>query len=400
MAEYKMLDGNGAAVQAIRMADVKVVSAYPITPQSPIAEKLSELIAAKEMDAKYIRVESEHSALSCALGAQLTGVRAATATASVGLALMHEICNTASGLRMPLVMPVVNRALAAPWSLWCDHQDSMAERDSGWLQFYCENVQEIFDLMILAYRVAEHEKVLLPAMVCFDGFFLSHSMQKVLVPDQKQITQFIGPYVKKNFWLDTEDPVFINDLVSMEDFTEMKYQMMAGFQAAGSAFREAADEFLERFGRRLQSAEGYFTEDADVILVGMGSLTGTMKHFVRELRKTGERVGMIKVTSFRPFPTEDIRDLIGNAKKIAVFDRSAGLGGTGGPLYQEIAAALRAPELIIRGYIGGLGGRDVSLGTIERVYRDICGTDDSLNQPCWIDVKAQPMEIREVLRYV
>lgn len=400
MMEYKMLDGNGAAVQAISMAGVKVVSAYPITPQSPIAEKLSDLIAAGKMEARYIRVESEHSALSCALGAQLTGVRAATATASVGLALMHEICNAVSGMRIPLVMPVVNRALASPWSLWCDHQDSMAERDSGWLQFYCENVQEIYDLLLLAYRIAEHHQVLLPVMVCFDGFFLSHSMQKVEIPDQKSVSAFIGAYEKKNFWLDSADPIFINDLISMEEFTEMKYQMMKGFEAAKEVFKEAADDFSKQFGRRYEMAEGYRSEDAEILLIGMGSLMGTTKYFVDQMRQQGEKVGAIKITSFRPFPAEDIRRLAANAKRIAVFDRSAGLGTAGGPLYQEIAAAFAGIDVIIRDYIGGLGGRDVNLNTIGKMYSDVRNVSDHCSQPVWIDVKDQPMDIREVMRHV
>lgn len=400
MMEYKMLDGNGAAVQAVSMAGVKVVSAYPITPQSPIAEKLSELIATGKMDAKYIRVESEHSALSCALGAQLTGVRAATATASVGLALMHEICNAVSGMRIPLVMPVVNRALASPWSLWCDHQDSMAERDSGWLQFYCENVQEVYDLLLLAYRVAEHRRVLLPVMVCFDGFFLSHSMQKVQIPAQEAVSAFVGTYEKKNFWLDAADPIFVNDLISMEEFTEMKYQMMKGFEAAKEVFKEAADDFSKQFGRGYEMAEGYRSEDAEILFIGMGSLMGTTKYFVDQLRKQGEKVGAIKITSFRPFPTEDIRQLAANAKKIAVFDRSAGLGAAGGPLYQEIAAAFAGTDVMVRNYIGGLGGRDVNLNTIEKMYADVRDASDRCGQPIWIDVKDHPMEIREVMRHV
>lgn len=399
MAQYKMLDGNGAAVQAVIMADVKVVAAYPITPQSPIAEKLSDMIARKTMDAQFIRVESEHSALSCALGAQLTGIRAATATASVGLALMHEICNAVSGMRIPMVMPVVNRALASPWSLWCDHQDSMAERDSGWLQFYCENVQEIFDLMLMAYKVAEHEKVLLPAMVCFDGFFLSHSMQKVLVPEQEEVREFVGPYEKKNFWLDPADPVFINDLISLEEFTEMKYQMMKGFEATEKVFADAASEFESRFGRKLQMLEGYRTEDAETILVGMGSMTGTMKHFVNEQRKQGSKVGAVKVTCFRPFPAKQMKALTQNAGRIAVFDRSAGLGTMGGPLFHETLSAVGS-HMIIKNYIGGLGGRDVSPATIRRMYEDILSAKTTSNVPVWIDAKEHPMEIREVLRYV
>lgn len=275
----------------------------------------------------------------------------------------------------------------------------MAERDSGWLQFYCENVQEIYDLLLMAYRIAEHERVLLPAMVCFDGFFLSHSMQKVSVPGQDEVTEFVGPYRKKNYWLDPADPVFINDLISMEEFTEMKYQMMRGFEAAESVFQETAKEFESRFGRKIQMLEGYRTEDAETILIGMGSMTGTMKYFVNEQREKGEKVGAVKVTSFRPFPAKQMKALVQNAKRIAVFDRSAGLGAAGGPLFLETVSAVGV-DRIIKDYIGGLGGRDVSPATIKRMYQDIQQAEAASDVPVWIDTKENPMEIREVLRYV
>ena len=208
----KMFDGNGAAVEAIRLARPGVIAAYPITPQSSIAEHLADEVAEGRIQAEYVRVESEHSAMSVSIGAQLTGVRVATATASVGLALMHEVCGVAAGCRVPIVMPVVNRSLVAPWSLWCDHSDTMAERDTGWLQFYCSTVQEILDLQLCAYRISEHEEVMTPSMVCFDGFYLSHSMQRVDTPSDEEAWDFVRPYVRKNMYLDPKDVMFINDL--------------------------------------------------------------------------------------------------------------------------------------------------------------------------------------------
>ena len=232
----KMFDGNGAAVEAIRLARPGVIAAYPITPQSSIAEHLADAVADGSIDAEYVRVESEHSAMSVSIGAQLTGVRVATATASVGLALMHEVCGVAAGCRVPIVMPVVNRSLVAPWSLWCDHSDTMAERDTGWLQFYCATVQEILDLQLCAYRISEHPEVLTPSMVCFDGFYLSHSMQRVDTPADEEAWDFVGPYVRRNLYLDPKDVLFINDLCPTAEHTEMKYQQMVGFQkAAGVA---------------------------------------------------------------------------------------------------------------------------------------------------------------------
>lgn len=369
MAHYKMLDGNGAAVEAIRMAKVKVVSAYPITPQSTIAEKLSELCDSGELDAKYIRVESEHTAMSCALGAQLTGIRCATATASVGLALMHEVLNVVSGCRVPIVMPVVNRSLASPWSLWCDHQDSMAERDSGWIQLYCENVQDIYDTMIMAYRIAEDQRVLTPAMVCLDGFFLSHSMQKLVVPEQEEIDAFVGEYCRKNMYLDPEDPLVIDNLTGSNEITEMKYQQARGFVNAEAVMEEVFEEFERKFGRRKSMVEGYNMEDAESVIVCMGSMAGTAKYISDKLRAQG--------------------------RKVAVLDRTTGFGGQGTPLWTETKSALPG-DCLVKNYIGGLAGRDISLDTITRVYEDIL-TGEPSEEPVWIDCDTEhAMGIREV----
>jgi len=399
---YKMLDGNGAAVEAMKLARVKVISAYPITPQSSIAEKLSELVANGELDAEYIRVESEHTAMSAATTAQLTGVRAATATSSVGLALMHEVVGLAAGCRVPIVMPIVNRALVAPWSLWCDHSDAMSVRDTGWLQFYCQNVQDVLDLMIMAYKIAEHEKVLLPAMVCLDGFFLSHSMQKVDVCDQELVDKFLGEYKPKNTYLNTEDPMFICDLTPPEDFTELKYQQKVAMDNALEVIAEVQDEFYKVFGRKHHIVEEYMTDDADVVLVTMGSMAGTAKYTVNQLRKKGLKVGLVKIVVFRPFPFELIRKALEGKKVVGVFDRSAGLGAQGGPVWTEICAAIKGLDIDVRGYVGGLGGRDVPETTIEKIFTDLLEIYEGkrTQHTNWIDVKENAMEIREVLKLV
>lgn len=396
MAHFKMLDGNSAAVEAVKMARVKVVSAYPITPQSTIAEKLSELCASKELDAEYIRVESEHSAMSCAAGAQLTGVRCATATASVGLALMHEVLNVVSGCRIPIVMPVVNRSLAAPWSLWCDHQDSMAERDSGWIQLYCENVQDVYDTMIMAYRIAEDPRVLTPAMVCLDGFFLSHSMQKLLIPEQEEIDDFVGEYHAVNMKLDPDDPMIINNLIGSDENTEMRYQQFVGFQNALDVMKEVFSEFEKRFGRKKALVEGYNLEDAEAVIVCMGSMAGTVKYVSDQLRQRGRKVGVAKVVSFRPFPAQELCQLLKGVERIAVIDRTGGLGGQGTPLWLEVKAALGGGACI-NNYVAGLAGRDVSIQTVENVYEDIL-KGEPRRLPFWIDCdRERAMDIREVL---
>ncbi len=398
MSHYKMLDGNAAAVEAMKMARVKVISAYPITPQSSISEKLSDLVDAGELDAKYIRVESEHTAMSCAVGAQLTGVRAATATSSVGLALMHEILNVASGCRVPIVMPVVNRSLASPWSLWCDHQDSMAERDSGWLQFYCENVQDVFDTLLCAYRIAEDRRVQTPAMVCLDGFFLSHSMQKVLLPEQDEVDGFLGEYIPKNAYLNPADPMVINDLTPTDEITEMKFQQAVGFAQAKVVAGEVFADFEKEFGRHKGVVEGYRVEDADAIIITQGSMSGTAKYVVDKLRELGQKVGAVKIVIFRPFPYEALRQACGSVKKVAVLDRTAGLGAQGTPLWLETKAALDG-DVDVRSYVGGLAGRDISPMTIQKVFEDL-GQEAPCDGVNWIDCKDDPMHLREVPLHV
>jgi len=398
MARYKMLDGNAAAVEAIAMAKVGVISAYPITPQSSVAEKLSELVDKGTLKANYIRVESEHTAMSAAITAQLTGVRAATATSSVGLALMTEVLGMASGCRVPIVMPVVNRALAAPWSLWCDHQDTMTVRDTGWLQFYCENVQDVFDLTIAAYRIAEDKRVQTPAMVALDGFFLSHSMQKLLIPEQAEIDAFIGPYIPKNLRLDPKDPVIINNLTPSDEMTEMRWQQMMGMKNAETVIDEVFQEFEKTFGRRHSAVEGYCMEDAEEAVVSLGSMSGTAKYVVDQLRAQGRKAGALKVVSFRPFPYQKVREALGNTRKIAVIDRTAGLGGQGAPLWTETAAAMKDSGKPVINYIAGLGGRDISMYTIENIFADLAENNGS--SPVWIDLKENAENLRQVEMYV
>lgn len=379
------------------MARVQVIAAYPVTPQSPIVEKLARHVAEGSLPAKYMRVESEHSALSCVIGAQLTGVRTGTATSSVGLALMHEVLGVASGCRVPIVMAVVNRALVSPWSLWCDHQDTMAERDSGWLQFYAENAQEVLDLLLMAYRIAEHERVLTPAMVCLDGFFVSHSLQSVTMPDQETVDGFLPAYRAANLYLDPDDPMFINGLVPPEDFTEMRYQQLVGFESALRVIPQVQEEFFSKFGRRYEMVEAYRCEDADVVLVTIGSMSGTAKHVVNKQRDQGIPVGVVKLTTFRPFPVEALRKALGGARVVGVLDRSAGLGAPSAPVCLEVVAAVRDEGVRVIGYVGGLGGRDITETTVESIFRELLEIKDGRrSKPVkpWIDVRADAMTIR------
>lgn len=394
----KMFDGNGAAVEAIRLARPGVIAAYPITPQSSIAEHLSEEVAAGRIDAEYVRVESEHSAMSVTVGAALSGCRVATATASVGLALMHEVCGVTAGLRLPVVMPIVNRSLVAPWSLWCDHTDTMCERDTGWLQFYCANVQEIMDLMLCSYRISEHEDVLTPSMVCFDGFYLSHSMQRVDTPSDEEAWEFIRPYVKKNMYVDPQDVMFVNDLCPTSEHTEMKYQQMMGFEDARRVTKEIFAEYEAKFGRKLQTVEKYMLEDAEVAVVTIGSMSGTGKYVVNQLRAQGVKAGLLRICMFRPFPAEEIREALKDIKVVGVVDRSCGLGGAQAPVCTEVKAALLGTDVKTFGFVGGIAGRDISDGSFRKIFGELmdvqAGKADSVNT--WFDVLDNAMNIREV----
>lgn len=396
---FKMFDGNGAAVEAMRLVRPQVIAAYPITPQSSIAEKLSELVDEGRIQGKYVRVESEHSAMSVCVGAQLTGVRAITATSSVGLALMHEVVGVVSGLRLPIVMPVVNRSLVAPWSLWCDHQDSMAERDSGWIQFYAGNVQEVLDLILIAYRVSEHAEVLTPSMVCLDGFFLSHSMQKVDVPSDDDAYKFVGEYVRRNMYVDPKDPMFVNDLTPTDEFTEMRYQQKVGFQEAYREIPVVMDEFAKTFGRSYNMVDAYRLEDAEFAVVTIGSMAGTAKYVVNQLREKGIKAGAMQVRLFRPFPTQEVREALKNVKVIGVMDRSAGLGTQEAPVCTEVRAAMYGMNASIHSYIGGLAGRDISDHTFQRIFNELMEIAEGKRETAtqWFDVKENAMNIREVI---
>ncbi|MCF8094095.1 MAG: pyruvate ferredoxin oxidoreductase [Desulfobacteraceae bacterium] len=390
-----MLEGNGAASEAMRLARIGVVSAYPVTPQSPIAEVLSDYVSQGRLDAEYVRVESEHSAMSVAIGAQLTGVRTGTATSSVGLALMFEMLGVAAGLRLPIVMPVVNRALVSPWSLWCDHQDSMSVRDSGWMQFYAEDCQEVLDLILIAYKAAEHADVLLPTMVCMDGFFLSHMSQAVMVPDQEDVDAFLPFYEAKNLKLDPSDPMFINNLTPSTEFMEMRYQQFEGFNNASGIIKETMAEFKNRFGRGYQPVEAYRCEDAEAVIISLGSMSGTVKHIVDQYREKGKKVGSIRIVCFRPFPTEDLLRIVPENAHVGVLDRSMSLGAQAGPVCMEVRSALseRRPDVRVQPYVAGLGGRDLRpVAVTTAIDQMLEGTFNPAAQ--WLDVNENAMTIR------
>ncbi len=392
--EQRLLDGNTAAAEAMRLARVQVVATYPITPQSPLAESLADFVAKGTLEAKYLRVESEHSAMSICIGAALTGARAGTATSSVGLALMNEVIHMASGMRVPIVMPVVNRALAAPWSLWCDHQDSMSVRDAGWIQLYVETVQEVLDTVLQAYRIAEDPRVFTPLMICLDGFYLSHTSEAALVPAQEDVDAFVPPYRPlPHVNLDPAEPRFVNDLCPPTLFTEIRQDQQFGLDVARQVIAEVGAEFGRQFGRSYGLIEAENCEGADIVLVSMGTMAGTARFAAATAREQGVKVGTVRVRSFRPFPVAELQASLAGVPVVGVVDRSAGLGAAAGPLATEVRSCLNGQGQQVLGFVAGLGGRDVTPPTMTAVIercREAAATGQAPLQSVWID--ARPLE--------
>ena len=362
MAKRVGIEVSLAVSEAVKLANVDVVAAYPITPQTHIVEHLSELVADGHLDAEFIPVESEHSAMSTCCGSSAAGARTYTATSSQGQALMLEICYIASALRLPIVMTVANRSLSGPISIWNDHSDMMMSRDTGWIQTVAENGQEAFDLTLHAFRVAEDSRVLLPVIVNLDGFTLTHVIEPIEILDQKEVDRYLPPY-QPQMRLDPENPVSIGPVGMPEVYTEAKKAQDEAIKGAKPVIIEAWQKFGELFGRYYKPVETYRTDGAETLLVSMGSLSETAMTAVDHMRADGKDVGLVRVRLFRPFPFEEFLAAVRGAKQIAVMDRALGLNGGGGPLAVEVKAALYdEPERpYIWNYVAGLAGRDVTI---------------------------------------
>ena len=377
----KVMTSNRAVAEAVKMAKPDVVPVYPITPQTTISEYLAKFVADGDLKAEYIRVESEHSAISAALGASSTGVRVFTATSSQGLALMHEILFATAGMRSPVVLVDANRALSAPLSIWNDQQDTISERDSGWLQIYAENAQEALDAVLIAYRVAEDPEVLLPCMVCIDGYFLTHTVEPLDVPSQEQVDQFLPPY-KPYAFLDPENPMSIGTFTDPEYYMEARYAIETAMEKSKEVISQANQEFKDIFGREYDLVENYLCDDADIIIVAMGSVCGTIKDVIDTLRGEGEKVGLLKLRVFRPFPREEIKEVLEKASKVAVLDKNISFG-MGGVLYNEIKAKTSADAY---GFIAGLGGRDITPEYIREIVNKV---KNPAREVEWIGLKKE-----------
>ena len=373
MAKVIIDTANHIAAYAAKAARVQVVAAYPITPQTTVVEKIAEFVESGEMDADYIRVESEHSAMAACVGAEAAGVRAFTATSAHGLALMHEVLHWAAGSRLPIVMAVINRAMGAPWSIWPDYSDSLSQRDTGWLQFYCADNQEVFDTIIQAYKICEDKRVLLPAMVCSEGFILSHTAMPVKIPDQEEIDDFLPPY-EPGWVLDVDNPFSHAPLVSPEWYMEFRYMIQEAMENSKKIIEEVDKEYGERFGFRHGGlVDRYRCEDAELVLVTMGTMGAEAKISVDNLRQEGYKVGLARVRAFRPFPKEVFRELAETARMFTAIDRHVSFGFEGF-LFSEIKASLYPRQItadppLISGFLAGIGGRDVTFRDIEKIAK-------------------------------
>jgi pyruvate/2-oxoacid:ferredoxin oxidoreductase alpha subunit len=369
MSSVQIMTGNQAAALGAKLSQVEVVAAYPITPQSQLSEIMSQYVESGELKAEYVRVEGEHSALTVCISASTVGARVFTATSANGLLYMHEQLHWAAGSRLPIVMCCVNRGVGAPWTIFNDQQDSLAQRDTGWIQLYCRNNQEILDTVIQAYRIAE--TVYVPVMVCYDGFVLSHTMMPVEIPDAEKVRTFLPPY-KPHTILSPEDPRNLNPVlfpgqrrdsegVLRDGYMEMRYKLQAALDQTPGVIRSVSDQYADLFGRNHGGLLWeYRTEDADLILVGMGSLASEATAAADLLRSEGLSVGVVGIRAYRPFPKEAARKAFKNARAIVIFEKSISYGYEGG-LCSDLKAAfygttLQAP---IHNYIAGLGGRDV-----------------------------------------
>jgi len=364
----KAITGNGAVALALKQVEPDVMAAYPITPQTEIAQNYAQFVADGAVKTEYIAVESEHSAMSAAIGSAAAGARTITATSSQGFALMWEMLFIAASLRLPITMPVITRTLSGPINIHCDHSDSMGGRDCGWIQLYGEDAQEGYDNAIQAFRIAEHMDVRLPVMTMIDGFIISGAIGPVETLEDDVVKKFTGDYTAVNALLNVEKPVTIGAFDSLGGwYFEHKITQNRAMENAMGVIEEVGREFGKLTGREYSHFKTYEIEDADIVLVAIGSAAGNVKTVARKLRAEGKKVGMLKVRTFRPFPTEQIRAALSGAKVIGVMDRSDSFGAQGGPLFTEVSAAMYGgdahPQLF--NFIYGLGGRDIFPDDIE-----------------------------------
>ncbi len=375
MSRILALTGNESAAEAMRQINPDVVAAYPITPQTELMHKFAEFHGDGLVDTELVLVESEHSAMSATVGAAAGGARSMTATSANGLALMWEIVYIAASLRLPIVMPVINRALSGNINIHCDHSDTMGCRDSGWIQIFSENCQEAYDNTLMAVKIAETKEVLLPVMVTLDGFILSHTIERLEALEDEEVKSYVGEYVPEYSLLDVESPITVGPLDLQDYYFEHKRKEIIAEENALPVIENVSKEFGKLSGRSYDLIEEYKMENADTAIIAMGSTAGTAKVAIDALRERGEKVGLIKIRCFRPFPYARIIDALSKVKAVGVLDRAVSFGALGGPVYGDIRSAMFSNNghhgVKIVDYIYGLGGRDIELAHFDEVAKDL-----------------------------
>jgi len=388
----EFLEGSQAVARAVKLCKPGVISAYPITPQTHIVEGLAQIVADGELDSQFVNVESEHSAASVVLGASATGVRVFTATSSQGLLLMSEVIFNIAGMRLPVILTCANRAVSAPISIWNDQQDVMAIRDSGWILMFAENHQEIMDLHLQAYRIAEDHRIMLPVMINMDGYILTHGMEPVDVPQQEQVDKFLPPY-KPLYKLDVNDPITLGCLADPEYYMETRVAIQKTHEEALNIIPEIAREFKKIFNRGTDGLiECYKLEDAKQVIVCAGSVVGTVKDTVDELRAQGKKVGAVKIITYRPLPAQALIDVLESVEQVAVLDKSISLGAYG-PFFMDLKTIFqgrkKAPK--ISGFVAGLGGRDINKKSIIQIFDKLSKKQVDCE---FIDVKDELLKVK------
>ena len=373
MGIRERLSGNEAAAIAMKQINPDVVAAFPITPSTEIPQYFSSFVSNGEVDTEFVAVESEHSAMSACIGAQAAGGRAMTATSANGLSLMWEMVYIASSLRLPIVMSLVNRAVSGPLNIHNDHSDAMGARDSGWIMLFSENNQEAYDNLLMAHRIAEHKDVLLPLMVCQDGFITSHSIENIELLEDDKVKAFVGKYNPEHYLLNDKEPIAVGPLDLQAYLFEHKAQQAIAMRNAKKVIAEVSAEFEQLTGRKYEFFEKYNMDDAETVIVCMNSTAGTAKAAVDELRAQGVKAGLLKIRMFRPFPAEEVAEVLKNVKAIAVLDKADSLNAAGGALFEDVVSGMYVANVHVPtvNYIYGIGGRDTTVSDIKKVYNDL-----------------------------
>ena len=373
MSIRERLSGNEAAATAMKQINPDVVAAFPITPSTEIPQYFSTFVANGAVDTEFVAVESEHSAMSACIGAEAAGARAMTATSANGLSLMWEMIYIASSLRLPIVLSLVNRAVSGPLNIHNDHSDAMGVRDAGWIMLFSENNQEAYDNTLMAHRIAENEKVMLPLMVCQDGFITSHSIENIELVEDEKVKEFVGEYHPKHYLLNQNEPIAVGPLDVQSYLFEHKAQQAEAMKNAKQVILDVAKDFEKMTGRKYGLFEEYKMADSEVAIVCMNSTAGTAKAVVNKLREQGKKVGLLKLRVFRPFPVDEISEALGHLKAVAILDKADSLNAAGGALFQDVISAMYVNNKHVPAvnYVYGIGGRDTKEDDIEKVYNDL-----------------------------